>query len=152
MIEAISAIITLASVVVAIWLGVKNHRLARKNTDLQKRLVELEEERELDRKKAASKAQLRATLENYGQHNYRLVIENIGNCEARNIVLQMDGKLFADHPAAMENEGPIRSIGPHTRVTKLLAITMGCAPPFELDITWEDDSGEPRHYRTTLTF
>jgi len=34
----------------------------------------------------------------------------------------------------------------------LLALTLGCAPPFEMEISWDDDSGEAGHYQTTLTF
>jgi hypothetical protein len=152
MFEFISLGIAIISVVAAIFFGFRGQILVKKNTILQKRLVEIEEARELERKKATSQGQLTARIQNYGQYNYRLLIENSGDAAAHDINLIMDGKPFDQHPAAVNGDGEITSIGPHSQATRLLAITMGCAPPFELEISWVDDSGEMGHYQTTLTF
>lgn len=151
MTEYISLAITAVAVGVAIYFGIKSHRLRKENADLQRRLLDIEETREHERKKAASKGQLQAAIVDYGQRNYRLVVENTGDCEARNVELKMDGKLFDEHCAAVKGEGKIDYIGPHSHVTRLLGITMGCSPPFEFGISWEDDSREAGHYRTTVT-
>jgi hypothetical protein len=152
--ETVSVIISFLSVFFAVWFGLKSLRLSRENAELQKRLLALQEKNERDRQRAASKAQLRAQIEDYGHHNYRLVIKNIGNCEARNVVLHMDGKPFDEHAVAVEGEGRISVIGAHSSVTRLLALSLSpdCSPPFDLDIAWEDASGDPGRYQTTLTF
>ena len=152
MTEYISLGIAAVAVGVAIYFGIKSHRLGKENADLQRRLLEIEESREHERKKATSKAQLQAGIVNYGQHNYRLVIENTGDCESRNVELKMDGKPFDEHQAAVKGDGKINHIGPHSHATKLLGLTLKCAPPFDFEASWEDDSGEAGHYQTTLTF
>lgn len=150
--EYISIGIAFISVVAAIYFGFKSQRLEKKNTDLQKRLLEIEETRDRERKRIALKANLTARIENYGQSSYRLVVENTGNGEARNIVLKMDGKPFNDHGAAVTGDGDINRIGARSFATRLLGLTMACAPPFELEVSWDDDSCEVGHYQTTLTF
>jgi hypothetical protein len=152
MTEYSSIVISVVAVAVAIYFGIKTHHLGKENADLQRRLVKIEEAKEYERKKATSKAKLQAAIVDYGQRNHRLVIENTGDCEARNINLIMDGKPFEEHQAAVSGEGKINHIGPHSSATKLLALTTGCAPPFELEIYWDDDSGEKGRYQTTLTF
>jgi len=151
MTEYISLVISVVAVAVAIYFGIKTHHLGKENADLQRRLVKIEEAKEYERKKVTSQARLQAAIVDHGQHNYRLVIENAGDCEARNVELKMDGQPFDDHQAAVSSDGKINHIGPHSQATRLLALTMGCAPPFECEISWEDDSNEVGHYQTTLT-
>ena len=150
--EYISTAIAVVAVSVAIYFGIKSHRLEKKNTDLQKHFLEIEETKERERKKATSKAQLRAGIVDYGQRNYRLVIENTGDCEARNVELRMDGKPFDEHQVAVSGDSKISHIGPHSHATRLLGLTLKCAPPFDFEASWEDDSEEAGHYQTTLTF
>ncbi len=149
--EFASVGIAFVSVIAAVYFGIKSQRLEKKNTDLKKRLLEIEETRENDRKKAITKAQLRARIEDRGNHNYRLVVENTGNCEAQNIQLRMDGKPLNEHPAAVSGDSEISHIGPHSFATRLLGLTLKCSPPFDFEVTWEDESGQSGVYRTTLT-
>jgi len=121
-----------------------------KRTD--KRLLEIEEKREEDRNKLAQKAQLQARIVKYGHNSHRLLIINNGEGEARNIGLKMDAKPFDDHFASVRNDSPAKIIGPHSEATCLLHIADECAPPWKIEISWEDDSGEPGHYKSTLTF
>ena len=151
MTEYISLVISVIAVAVAIYFGIKTHHLGKENADLQRRLVKIEEAKEYERKKATSKAKLQAAIVDYGQRNYRLVIENTGDCEARNVQLKMDDEPFDEHQAAVSGDSTISHIGPYSQATRLLALKMGCAPPFECEISWEDDSNEAGHYQTTLT-
>jgi len=152
MVEYVSIGIAFVSVVAAVFFGLRSQRLQKENTNLQKRLLGIEEVREQERKKAAVKAYLSARIEDYGQRNYRLVVENTGDGEARNVNLKMDGKPFDEHRAAVSGDEKISCIGARSHATMLLALTLGCAPPFEMEISWDDDSGEAGHYQTTLTF
>ncbi len=151
MTEYISLAISVVAIAVAIYFGIKTHRLGKENADLQGRLVKIEEAKEYERRKATSKARLQAAIVDHGQRNYRLVIENTGDCEARNVELKMDGEPFDEHQAAVNGDGKVSHIGPHSQATQLLALTLQCSPPFEFEASWEDDSGETGHYKTTLT-
>jgi len=59
---------------------------------------------------------------------------------------------LTEHPAAVRGDEVPTCVGPNSEVSCVLAITMGCAPPFEIEIKWEDDSGMNRIYHGTLTF
>jgi hypothetical protein len=131
--EYVSIVIALVSLAASIYIGLKSQRLEKNNTDLQRRLVEIEESRDKDRQKAISKAQLRASIENHGRHNYRLVIENAGNSEARNVRIKMDGKPINEHPSSVAGDHEINLIGPHSQATRMLALTFRCSPPFDFE-------------------
>lgn len=93
-----------------------------------KRLLEIEEERESDRKRTASRAQLIAYVEESGKNSFRLVIENTGESEARDIELQLDGMAFEDHQIAIKRDGQVNQLGPHSKAARFLAIACGCTP------------------------
>ncbi len=148
-VEIISACIALFAVIVSVWFGRKNHCLNRKNAELQRRLLELEENREAAQRKAASKAQLRARIVQDGRD--LLMITNDGESEARNIVLKLDGQPFKDHCASYRNDWEAKIIDAHSEATSPIAPCDECAPPWKIEIFWEDDSGEPEYHRHTLT-
>lgn len=120
----------------------------------QSRALAIEEERELDRKVRAKRAQLVARIVKRGERDaYWLEIENTGDAEARSLSFVLGELTPETHPALrMRPEDLVRQIGPHSKVAQLLILTFGEHPPYEFRATWEDDSGEPREYRTTLTF
>jgi hypothetical protein len=134
--------------IVALYNSRKAHREA---IALQKRLVEIEQQRETDRLRQAKAAKLRADLRPTPQGCDRLYIFNSGDCEARNVTAVMDGKPITEHPASPRGEEFPELIGPDSEVSYLLAWSRKTNPPYELEITWDDDSGNQRLYRTTLT-
>ncbi len=77
-----------------------------------------------------------------------LRLYNYGEVEARDVRVSISGnrapKILGD------TTSPVR-IGPSSYIQYPLAITFGMSPPWDLEITWVDDSGEPGTYRTTLT-
>ena len=119
---------------------------------MQQRITQIEESRERDRVIQSRKAYLRAELQEYKQNSYHLVIENVGQGTARNVKAELDGKPIMDHPAIASSQQEIGTIGPGSEISYIAAITYDCSPPFEFKVTWEDDSGEPGEYETTLTF
>ena len=151
MTEIVAIIVALASLVIAFWLGVKNQRLARENNALQERLVHLDEAREGERQRDQQKANLSARIVKPGR-DYRLLIENSGVCEARDVSLLVDQVPFCEHPVSVRGETEVKVIGSKSKVTYMLAITLDRPPPFDVELSWEDDSGERGRYRTTLTF
>jgi hypothetical protein len=119
----------------------------------QKRIVEIEEAREKDRLKDLRKADLIARLVTNGGD--RLIIENKGSAEAREISIQLNGRPLLEFPAFVGNQPEIHKVGPNSSFHYLMAFYAGLdlinyTP--EISINWTDDSGEPGAYQTTLTY
>ena len=86
------------------------------------------------------------------QHKrFTLDIKNNGESEARNIKTMIDDKPLIEHPVIPQNIKEITLVGPHSFIRYSMAVTMGNTGPFDIKISWEDDSGEPGFYRTILT-
>jgi heme exporter protein D len=141
----VGIIIAVGSLIVAIVALVVSSRT-------QKKLVQIEEQREADRLEKSKAAELSAEIRPTSRGSDRLFITNSGECEARNVEVRIGNKPLAEHPAAVKGEEIPKLIGPGSSVSCLLAFSFGCGPPFELEITWDDDSGKGKHYRTTLTW
>jgi len=109
-------------------------------------------QREQDRRLSAQRASLRPELRKTNRDSYRLYLVNEGKAEARNVRVMLGGKPLSEHPAAVQGDDMPTRIGPNSEVSCLLAITLGCAPPFEIEVRWDDDSGADHTYRGTLTF
>ena len=123
-----------------------------KNSRTQKLLAEIEQSRRKEKEYSRKSAQLLAELENRGETSYRLIIFNAGACEARNTTSLINGKACNEYCAWAERRQIPPIIGPKSKVGMLMAFHLGCVPPFELELHWEDDSGEKKHHRTTITF
>lgn len=120
----------------------------------QKRQLAIEEKREQDRLSEMNKADLTAQLVSKSSrpHDYLLRIENKGLSEARDLKILLDDLPILKHPAIPQGLEEIRQIGPQSPVQYLMDISQDNHPPFDILITWSDDSGEPGTYKTTLTF
>jgi hypothetical protein len=149
-IQIVSVAIAFCSVLAVIWFGLRNQRLARENADLQKRLLGIEEARERDRQVAATKARISAGIEKRGNSD-RLVIRNSGPVVAENVSALLDRTPLLQHPAIPGGEQEKRRIGPNSEISYLMALNFQTHPPFDLQITWTDASGEPGSYGTTLS-
>jgi len=137
----VSAIATVTS-----WKAQRNANAARQ------RIVEIEEEREKERQLSAKQAWLHPELREIRSGLYRLFLVNSGKAEARNVRVKLDGVDLREHCAAVKGDQMPTEIGPNTEVSCLLGISLGCAPPFKIEILWDDDSGKDRKFQTTLTF
>ena len=118
----------------------------------QRRIVEIEEQRERDRQLTEVKASLHPQLRKTPRNSYRLYLVNSGKGIASNVRVRLDGKRFSEHAAAIRGDDMPTQVGPNSEVSCLLGVSMDCAPPFSIDVEWEDDSGKDRLYQGTLTF
>jgi len=122
----------------------------------QKRIVEIEEAREKDRLNDMLKADLIARLVRDGTDRYnRLIIDNRGPAEAREISIQVNDRPLSEFPAFMSNQPEIRRVGPYSSFHYLMAFSAGLDPRVyspEITINWTDDSGGPGTYQTILTY
>ena len=152
LIPVLSLVVSAIALGVAIWAHVRGHRFG-------KRMVALEEARESDRIRQGAKANLVADIQRGDGSGpvWRLEVENRGQAEARDVTVLLDAQPILDHPgvARATQQGlnrELRHLAAGARFRYVLAPTLGCRPPWELEITWTDDSGEPGSYQATLTF
>jgi hypothetical protein len=143
-IDPVSGAIAVLALIVSVWVGL------RQNT-LQGRLLNLETARERDRLAQAKRAQLRASIVQGDAHSYYLAIENQGASEARAVTVHLDGKTLEEHDRVAVKAGEVaRTLGPGVGVRYILAIAFGTPPIFDVALSWEDDTGEPGHWRSQL--
>lgn len=145
-------IIAIGSLIVSIIALIKSLRAQREANGVQRRVVEIEERREQERRLALRQAQLRPELKKTGSGSYRFCLTNHGMAEARNVQVALDGVRLSDHRTAIRGNELPSLVGPGAEVGCILLISMDCTPPFQVDVRWDDDSGVGRSYRTTLTF
>jgi hypothetical protein len=145
-------VVSILALVVSVMALRKSTQAQREANLAQKRIVEIEEAREKDRLVETKRAEIRAALRKTGSSSYRIYIINDGQAGARNIVAMMDGKPYREHRGAMREFDVPATLGPNSEASLPIGIHSGCVPPFDLRITWDDDSGTGREYHTTLTF
>jgi hypothetical protein len=75
---------------VSIWSVVSTRRMAQRQTDLQERLLALEQDREQARARQAQSASVRAAIQKTGR-DWRLLVVNEGQATARNVKVELDG-------------------------------------------------------------
>lgn len=144
----VAALLSVVAIIISIIALRKSHKT-------QGRLVDIETARERDRLLKARKAALVARIVTEGARSIQevsfLVIENRGEAAARCVWVVLDGTPFGQHPACVEELADDLRIGPSSDARFVLAINNDCMPPFDLQLAWQDDSGEPGVYRSTLT-
>lgn len=131
----------------------------RSSRKTERQFLEIETARERDRLSKARKAFLMARMTREErlrggaglQSVFYLVIENRGEAEARDIRLRLDGRPFREHCAGLADFKDPQRLGPGSPLRYQLALAFECVPPFNLELSWRDDSGEPGSYQTTLT-
>lgn len=132
----------------------KATRYTAQSNEMQGRLVEIEERREEAQAVTAQRAGLVLTLQSSpGRHgkDWRLILANHGEAEARNIEVTLDGTSIFDIGHVMTDSGEI-TLGAGNACRWAVAIGGGFRPPWQAIVNWEDDSGIPGEYKTTLTF
>lgn len=143
------SVVALLVSVVSLW---QSSRAQREANAIQRRLVEIEEQRERDKQLSAMKASLRPELRKTERGSDRLYIANSGDAGARNVRVSLDGLPLKGHPAAVHGDDMPAHVRPRSEVSCLVAFTVGRAPPLDIEVRWDDDFGADRAYRRTLTF
>jgi hypothetical protein len=126
--------------------------LIKQQVAIQDRLTQIEQSREHAKLMQSLQAVIRAVLTKTDRSSWRLFVTNTGQGTARNVTITLDGKPLLEHEAIPRGEQEARTIGPESEISYCMAICSGCTPPFELEATWDDDSGQQGRYGTTLTF
>lgn len=135
--------------VVALW---KSSHAQHEANAAQKRLVEIEEQREKDRQAESGQAKLRPELRKTSRGSHRLYIVNQGDVEARNIRVEVEDTPLIGHAAAVQGNPMPGFVGPHCEISCQLGLHHGCAPPFKIRIRWDDDLCKDQQIETALTW
>lgn len=142
--------VAVTALIVSAFALMSSHKAQTRANAAQAKLLEIEERREQDRLAESQRAELRPDLRESGR-SHRLYLVNQGGAEARNIHVTLDGLAIEKHEAAVRGSPMPAFVGPESEIGCLLAFHTNCAPPFEIEITWDDDSASNRSFRTTLT-
>jgi hypothetical protein len=143
-------VVSVISLIIAVLALIMSYRSQKKSNYLQEQITKIEVQREKERQQKARKASLRPRLQKSDNLSHRLFIINDGEAEARNIRVIIDGKPLEQHCAAIQMVKLPPNIGPGAEWSCLLAITMDCHPPFDIEIWWDDAHNKNRSYRTSL--
>lgn len=150
-VNLLTFMISVVAVFVSLLAISASRKVNRKANEIRTRLLAIEEQREANRMAHSRGAALQPEIRPTNRRDYRLYICNRGQAEARNVKILMDGKPLLDHPVVPKGETLPDLIGPGAEISCCLAISFESPPPFEINITWEDNSGEQGFYRTKLT-
>jgi len=134
--------ISALSIVVAIIALIRSSKAHRETIAIQKKVMEIEQEREADRIKKSKSAVLHAEIRNTGRREHRLFVINSGESAARNVTVKTDNK----------NARIPDLIGPKTEVSCMLMLDLNNPISFEIEITWDDDYANNKKYETKLTY
>lgn len=152
--ELASFAVAIAAFLVSVVAVVMSVKTQGKQGKLQARLVEIEEARDQSLAQQARRARLRAEITSrpgVRSPNYYLEIINDGEAVAGNVIARLEDKPIMEHPAIPGFQSEITEIGPRSTARYILSITMTRTPPWRLSLTWDDESGSPGSYQTTLT-
>lgn len=145
----IGIVISLISVAVAIWSARKSNSFSKEQTDLQRRVVELEEQRERERKLKEDRADLRAIIsykpgkEGYSEYASHIKVDNSGGMKAENIRMYVDGDPVTQHRYMMQhNDYKIGSLNPGGPQLWAIHITEDAPETCEIELKWDDETGK----------
>ena len=139
-----------AALAVSAWAVIESRRTSKSQRLLQERLFTLESARERDRVLHAKRAQLEAAIVHLGS-DYRLVVQNSGEAEARAVKVLVDDKSLAESGAVLlSKDEEVTLFGPGVQVRYIMPIVMGSPMRYDVQLEWEDDSGQPGRWRSQL--
>jgi hypothetical protein len=145
----IGLILSALAIVVAVASSVRSNAIAAEQTRIQERLLRLEARREAARNAAAQKAILSGQIVPSG-NSRKLLISNIGEAKATNVDVTTDNRPVLEHDLVPKGVTEIREVAPGGTIPYLLATHMGSPSVVSVRVTWEDDSGVPGEWSSTL--
>ena len=147
--QQVTFALSVIAIVVSMATAVAAYRQGSRQGKIQERLLALESVRERDRKTEASSARVQASISHIGS-NYRLYLANVGSSEARMISIRLDGKPIMKHDLIPQGATEITRLGSGASTSYPLGVHNGTDPKVEIEIQWEDSSGNPGSWSTEL--
>ena len=134
-----SLVVMVGALIVTIYLGKKASVVSAKQ-------LAIEEQRDSERRQEARRARLVPDIKRVGTR-HKLFVRNEGMAAARDIVVMLDGEPFEHHCCAIANNEISTSIGSRSEVScSMLVLSLECAAPKQVRLTWNDASEIPGVY------
>lgn len=128
-------IISILAIILSIFTWYRSHKIDRARRD--------------DEQSDQNSVVLRAHLE---RDPGKLVVENIGNSEARNISIRVDNNPILDAPGIQVPVGRDYLIGPHSHISFRVSLNFQIPVPQYIEVTWDDDDSTGKTYRNSLSY
>lgn len=145
-----SLVISATALAVSILSLVVAYLVGRAQTSVQERLLALEATRERARLREGRRAKVTGQITKLGG-SHRLILRNDGGGSARQLRVRLDGGPVLEHPLVPRGQDEVGELGPGAEAGYLLARTWGSPGVVEVEISWDDDSGEAGLWRSQLS-
>ncbi|MEX2411727.1 MAG: hypothetical protein WD607_10245, partial [Candidatus Paceibacterota bacterium] len=123
--ESWALIISILAIGISIIIWLKSHNIDRSRRDDEKR----------DQKSAV----LKAYLERHQASMGKIVIDNIGQSEARDVQVILDGTPILKHKSILDPTKSHPIIGPNSQVVYKINVAKDLPPPNHIELSWDDD-------------
>lgn len=143
----IASLVAAAVAVVALYVSA---RTAFSQSQLQKRMLLIEEAREAGRAAEAASAQVEAHISG-GHSNTRLELHNVGENAAHAISVLIDGKLAAEHPQFRGKLPSNLVLAPFSRHSFPLLTYDGRSSHFRIEVSWTSAAGVPGQWLSDVS-
>lgn len=137
--------------------GRKSNDLQEEQTKLQRRVVEIEEQREQERLKKETKARLRPVLKYIDRHDSareiarQITIENLGKHEAQNIRMYVDGDPVSMHRDIFcRPDNKLSPIQPGSDQMWRIEVDEESPEVCEITLKWDDKTGNDYEFKDKL--
>lgn len=131
-------IISIFAIVISVITWFKSHKIDRARRD--------------DEERDQNSADLRAHLERYRQSMGKIVIDNNGQSEARNVQVILDDTPILKHKSIFDPTKSQPVVGPKSQVVYKINVTKDNPPPNHIEVTWDDDHSKGKTYRNSLSY
>jgi hypothetical protein len=142
-------IFSIISIGVAIWSARKSNSISKEQTDLQRRMVDIEERKERDRKDDYLKARIEVNILKRetasGRRPYQVRIINKGKGDARNVTWFINGIQPSDYPDILDSDNNInviKRIKAGTGQVAKIATSKDSEKVWIIKVIWDDDANK----------
>lgn len=153
----IGIVISFISVAVATWSARKSNKYRKEQIELQRKVVDLEEQRERERKIKEDRALLRAEIDYLEHHKgyYKLAnymaIKNLGNMKAEYIRMYVNGEPVSTQRYMMRHHSHIlNDMSPGGPNKWSLSIDEETPDTVDIELKWDDETGKDYSWKDRM--
>jgi|AntRauTorckE6833_2_1112554.scaffolds.fasta_scaffold47326_2 hypothetical protein len=136
--ELWALIISILAIGISIITWLKSHNIDRARRD--------------DEERDQNSANLTAHLERHKQSMGKIVIDNIGQSEARNVQVMLDGTPILEHKSIFDPTKSHPVIGASSQIVYKINVAKDLPPPNHIELSWNDNHANGKTYRNSLSY
>ncbi len=150
MVEWVAIAISVLALGVSIWTVTVQTRYQRQQTEIQKKVADIEFRRDAEREEESRRARLTAEFTQRGSSDV-LRITNHGPAVATDVDILFEDEPRPHGPLILQpNEMPIKRIQAGQSITVLAGLSLQCYPPFDVVLKWTEPDGTSKAEQMTL--